>query len=167
MANFVKKTRQYKIMYSKEEAKRIKLEFWLELGNRFSEIKGLHANKVNWLNFNTKIKNLYFRMEVDEHAARLCIDLQFPDLGIRELYYDQFLEFQDKLNKQFTTTVNWQPKHQHWNGKQIARIAVDKEGVNILNKADWETIFTFLTTHFSQLEHFWAEFGDVFVELKN
>lgn len=154
-------------MFSKEETKQLKLDFWTGLGERLELEKGLHGNKVNWMSFNTKIKHLYFRMEVDEMAARLCIDLQFPDQGIREIYFEQFTAFENILTEKFEAKIHWQPVFMHSNGKKIARISVQKKEVNIYNRNDWEDIYLFLINHFTKLEHFWAEFSEVFTSLKD
>ena len=153
-------------MYSKEEEKQLKIEFWGQLNELLELERGLHANKVVWMNFNTKIKQLFFRMEADEAGARLCIDLQFLDKGIRELYYEQFTEFKNILDEKFEGKTIWQPAYEHWNGKTISRISIDKEGVNMYNRNDWPVIHEFLRDNFVKLENFWAEFGDVFLNLK-
>ena len=52
------------------------------------------GSKVNWINYNTGVKNIYFRLEVDQHSARVFIDLQHKDEDIRELFYEQFVYYQ-------------------------------------------------------------------------
>lgn len=153
-------------MYSKDEEKQLKLDFWGGLNELLELEKGYHANKVNWMSFNTNIKPLYFRMEADEVGARLCIDLQFPDDGIRALFYEQFTEFETKLNQVFNGNTFWQPQFLHSNGKTISRISVELKEVSIRNRADWEKMYAFLRDNFVKLEHFWAEFGEVFIQLK-
>jgi hypothetical protein len=152
-------------MFTKDEEKEIKLQFWHGLTQELNHVKGLHANKVNWTNFNTSIRHMYFRMEADENGARLCIDLQFPDQGIRELFYEQFTEFSNILNKRFEDRLIWLPTFQHWNGKTISRIYVGMEG-NFYDRSQWPEMFTFLTQNFTILEAFWSEFGDVFKNMK-
>ena len=154
-------------MYSKEEEKEIRVEFWNQLNEKLELEKGFHKNKVNWMNFNTKIKQLFFRMEADSMGARLCIDLQFLDAGISALYYEQFTEFQNILEQRFETELNWYPKFEHWNGKTISRISLKLEDVNLYNKKDWPAMQNFLTDNFIKLEQFWSEFGEVFVNLKS
>jgi len=153
-------------MYTKEQEKALKFKFWGGLNEQLELEKGFHANKVNWMNFNTNIKPLYFRMEADEVGARLCIDLQFPDDGIRALYYEQFTEFETKLNQLFEGNTKWQTNFLHTNGKTISRISIELEEVSIRNEKDWPKMYAFLTTNFVKLEHFWAEFGEVFIQLK-
>lgn len=153
-------------MFSKEEEKEIKIQFWGSLNEVLENEKGMHANKVNWMNFNTNIKPLYFRMEADDKGARLCIDIQFVDDGLRELFYEQFTEFSDILNERFANNLAWLPTFDHSNGKTISRIVSNKEGLNMYNKADWAEMHEFLRSQFVILERFWAEFGEVFQNLK-
>ena len=104
-------------MFSKEELKELRIDFWGRLEKQMDKIRNPHGSKVSWMNYNTSIRHLYFRMEADEEGARLCIDLQFPDSGIREIYYDQFLEFENLLNDIFKG-LKWYKEWQHWNGKE-------------------------------------------------
>lgn len=154
-------------MFTKEEEKQLKLDFWGGLNEILELEKGFHANKVNWMNFNTNIKPLYFRMEADEVGARLCMDIQFPDDGIRAIFYEQFTEFEAILNERFGGNTKWQPSFQHSNGKTISRISVEHEGVSMRDKNDWPKMYEFLRENFVKLEHFWAEFGEVFIQLKS
>ncbi|MDA7803348.1 DUF4268 domain-containing protein [Crocinitomix sp.] len=153
-------------MFSKEEEKELKIQFWGGLNEVLEGEKGLHANKVNWMNFNTKIKPLYFRMEADEKGARLCIDIQFIDDDIREIFYEQFTEFSTILNERFANNLKWLPTFEHSNGKTISRIVSAKDGLSMYKKEDWPAMHEFLRSQFVILEHFWSEFGEVFLNLK-
>lgn len=152
-------------MLSKEEAKELRIEFWNKLENQMDKMKNPHGSKVSWMNYNTGVKHLYFRMEADEEGARLCIDLQFPDQGIRELYYEQFTEFQNILNDLFKE-MQWHPEWDHWNGKRISRIVIEKDCCNLNRQSDWDKMQLFLKLNFKKLDEFWCDFGDVFKNLK-
>jgi hypothetical protein len=152
-------------MLSKEEAKELRVGFWSKLEEQMTKMKNPHGTKVNWMNYNTGIKDLYFRMEADDDGARLCIDLQFLDKGIRDLYYEQFTEFQNMLTDKFKD-LKWYPEWEHWNGKDISRIAMEKDGCKLNNKADWDKMHLFLKLNFKKLDEFWDEFGEVFQNLK-
>lgn len=153
-------------MYSKDEEKQLKIEFWGILNEQLELERGFHGNKVNWMNFNTKIKQLFFRMEADREGARLCIDLQFVDSGIRELFYEQFTEFQKLLDESLEGDILWQENFYHSNGKTISRISVNMADADMFKKQDWPKMHEFLKKNFINLEGFWAEFGEVFVNLK-
>lgn len=153
-------------MYSKEEKKNNKLLFWSRLEEQMKKLKNPHATKVNWMHYNTQIPDLYFRMEADEKSARLCIDLQFPDNGVREVYWDQFQEFRDMLNHKFKGKLIWLKDFEHENGKTISRIYLEKDEVNINNQKDWDKMHLFLKLSFAKLDQFWTEFKDIFLHLK-
>ena len=152
-------------MLSKEEVKENRIAFWGTLDTLMDKIRNPHESKVQWLNYNTGVKHLYFRMEADEEGARLCIDLQFPDKDIREIYYAQFTELKDQLEKRIDD-LEWIAAWDHWNGKQISRIMVKQEGTDLHNKSDWDSMHEFLKLNLIQLDEFWCEFGAVFQNLK-
>ena len=92
-------------MYSKEEKKEMKLSFWTELNDQLTEAGKAKGRNLEWMNYPTQIKRLFFRMEADEHSAKMCIDMQFVTKGIREIYFLQFQEFENKLKEVFTEEV--------------------------------------------------------------
>ena len=152
-------------MFSKEEMKELRIEFWGKLNKQMEKLRNPYGSKVNWMNYNTNIKHLYFRMEADEEGARLCIDLQFPDADIREIYYAQFMEFQNMLNDQFKN-LQWHEQWNHWNGKQISRIVLELNDCDLRNRDHWDKMHLFLKLNFVKLDEFWVEFGEVFKNLK-
>lgn len=152
-------------MLSKEEAKNLRIEFWNRLEDQMQKIKNPHGSKVNWMSYNTGIKHLYFRMEADEEGCRLVIDLQFPDPGIRELYYEQFTEFRNLLEESLKD-LQWLSKFEHSNGKTISRICVERTDCHLFRKEDWDKMHLFLKLNFKKLDQFWTEFGEVFHNLK-
>ncbi|MEX1001352.1 MAG: DUF4268 domain-containing protein [Crocinitomicaceae bacterium] len=151
-------------MIDKEVAKTLRIEFWSHLENQLKKIRNPHGSKVNWMNYNTGVRHLYFRMEADEEGSRLCIDLQFKDPDIRALYYEQFEELSDQLEKRFKN-LEWHPQWEHWNGKTISRLAIEKKGCSLYNKDDWDKMHLFLKINFKKLDEFWDEFGEVFKNL--
>jgi hypothetical protein len=152
-------------MLSKEESKELRVEFWTSLQEKMDKMRNPHGTKVDWMNYNTGVKHLYFRMEADEKGCRLCIDLQFPDKGIRELYYEQFTELSNLLNAKIKK-LEWLPEHHHWNGKDISRIVVEKTDCQLFERGDWNKMHLFLKGNFAKLDEFWSEMGDVIKNLK-
>lgn len=152
-------------MYSKEEFKALKIDFWTSLEALLKRHKNPHGSKVSWLNYNTKINQLYFRMEADEYGARLVIDIQMRDEGIRQLVWEQFDELQDKLHHLFGKRLVKYPTFQHSNGLTISRMAIEKDNCSILNKNDWPEMHEFLKDNFIKLDRFWMEYDEVFTNL--
>jgi hypothetical protein len=153
-------------MYSKAEEKNLKLEFWNTLTQSLKEKGKAKGRNIDWLHYPVKIKDLYFRMEVDRDSARLCIDLQFINEGVREVFFEQFQEFELKLSNVFKSNLTFIRDYQHPNGKIISRIYTELPGFDYYNKQTWEKIQNFLIENFLSLDEFWVEFGEVFHNLK-
>lgn len=152
-------------MYSKEEKKQLIIDFWSELNETLTYKGKKIGRNLDWMNYPTKIKGLYFRMEFNDKEARLCIDLQFTNDGVREVFFEQFEEFKkafhQKINKSF-----WEKNYEHSNGKTISRIYFKIDNVDIEDKNTWETAKDFLSESFLKLDAFWQEFNEVFYALK-
>ena len=153
-------------MYSKDEKKEMKLSFWTELNDQLTEAGKAKGRNMEWMNYPTQIKRFFFRMEADEKSARMCIDMQFVTKGIREIYFLQLQEFENKLKDVFTTEVIFNGDYEHWNGKTISRVYCELNDVNILNAEDRPKMQQFLLENFLKLDAFWEEFNAIFIALK-
>ena len=85
-------------MYSKDEAARLKQEFWTTFGQYMALENSSEGMRINWINYKTGIKYLYFKMEADNKKLRIGIEISHPDPGIQELIFEQFKEFKNILN---------------------------------------------------------------------
>jgi hypothetical protein len=62
-------------MYSKSEAASIKKEFWTSFGAYMKPILNADAQSINWVNYKTGIKNIFFRTDVDNKKAAISIEI--------------------------------------------------------------------------------------------
>ncbi len=67
-------------------------EFWTIFGRYMSPVLSAEGMKINWVNYHTRLKDVYFRMDAGPKAAAIYISIEHRDPGIQELYFDQFLE---------------------------------------------------------------------------
>jgi hypothetical protein len=153
-------------MYSKAEKKQMKLDFWTSLENKLTEKGKAKGRNIVWMSYPTKVKDLYFRTEISNGSAKLCIDMQFLDDGVREVFFEQFQEFELKLNQAFKSSAIYVKDYEHSNGKIISRIYTEIQNVHLLNKNDWDKMQDFLIYNFLKLDDFWLEFSEVFHNLK-
>jgi hypothetical protein len=84
-------------MYSKDEASQLKQAFWTTFGQYITPQLSADGLKINWINYKTGIKHLYFKMEADNKSASISINITHPDKGIQELFFEQFLEVKTLL----------------------------------------------------------------------
>ena len=148
-------------MYSKEQASKLKAQFWTSFGQYMKPIPGASGLPVNWINYKTGIRNIHFKMDADDTKAVIAIEISSPKEEERLQYYHQFLSLKKLLSS--TTTFNWR-----WNeslqtdNKTISSISQQLNDVNILNQADWPTIISFLKPRIIALDALWNMVKDGF-----
>lgn len=152
-------------MFTKEEKKDLTKRFWVSMAERL-DLKGkTKGRNIDWLDYPNKINHIYFRMESNTEFVKFCIDIQFLDKGLRDLYFEQFEELKDKLTSIMPTELVWLKSFDHPNTRNIARISTVLDGVNIYNEKDWTNSQQFLEDAFIAFDQFWCEFSDVFKAL--
>lgn len=153
-------------MYTKEEKKAIKTEFWTSFGVYMRKYTSQYG-KVHWVNYKTKIKDLYFRLEFTNSEAIFAIDLQHKDDGIRELFYEQLTELKVVLQDSIGEELQWQELCFNEFNQPISRISTSLSGVNLYNKDDWHKVFLFFEKKMVGLHEFWLDFKEIFIQLQN
>ncbi|GAB3925808.1 DUF4268 domain-containing protein [Mucilaginibacter myungsuensis] len=143
-------------MFSKAEAAQLRQEFWTTLGRYLRPILGADGDKVNWINYKTGIKFVYFRMEAENRSARIAIEITHYDTGIQELFYEQFAELRNILNGYLNEDWTWELHHQDLAGKIISRIYTELPKTSIYNREDWPKLISFFKPRIIALDEFWS-----------
>ena len=130
-------------MFGRKEAQQYRKEFWTAFGRFMTRNRNDFGMKMNWLNYKTGLRHVYLRSHADNKKARVSIELQHPDAGIRELFYEQFLEAQNLLHNLTGNEWTWQPEWHNEHGQEISRIFIEKEPLNLYEKSDWTDFFEF------------------------
>jgi hypothetical protein len=144
-------------LYSKDEASQLRQAFWTTFGQYISPQLSAEGLKVNWVNYKTGIKHLYFRMEADKRSACIAIEMAHPDSGIQELFFEQFKELKILLHSSLNEDWNWQLHATSDNGKPTSRIFKQIDGVSIFNKSDWPALISFFKLRIIALDEFWSD----------
>ena len=142
-------------MYSKRETSQLRHNFWTLFGQYMRPVLSADDQSVNWVNYKTGVKHIYFRMDATDKRATLAIELRHPDVSRQKLYFEKFKEFESLFRQ--TTGENWQ-----WqmivtdeDGKPVSRISTHLDGVNVLNSSDWAAMISFLKPRIIALDRFW------------
>ena len=149
-------------MYSKEEAFQIKQKFWVAFGQYMALQSSAEGVKVNWLNYKTGVKDLYFRLDVDNRSASVRIEMAQKDPEIRESLYEKFEMFENVLHSYLEEDWIWNKDLYNEQGKIISTIGIKKEGISIFRETDWQEIISFFKTRLLALDQFWTENKEAF-----
>lgn len=153
-------------MYSKDQASQLKQAFWTAFGQYISPQLSAEGMRVNWVNYKTGIKNLYFRMHADKRLASIGIEITHPDAGIQELFFEQFLELKNILHGYLGEEWEWQLHTTDEYGKTISRIYKDISPVNVFENNDWPKLISFFKPRIIALDEFWGDAKYSFDALK-
>ncbi|NNK74040.1 MAG: DUF4268 domain-containing protein, partial [Flavobacteriaceae bacterium] len=122
-------------MFSKEESKQLREEFWTSFGKSYPR---------KWILYNTKIKNLSLKFHFDRKIAMVCLDLE-DDLDSRINRWDKLTQLKGILITEYLPTAVYEDSYFLSNGKEISRIFVScVEQVSIHDKGSWGTVMRFL-----------------------
>lgn len=153
-------------MYSKDEASQLRQAFWTTFGQYIAPLPSAEGLKINWVNYKTGIKHLYFRMAAEKRSATIAIELAHPDAGVRGLFFEQFKELRTLLHSSLGEEWEWQPEFTDEHNKIVSRIYKQLDGVSIFNKNDWPALISFFKPRIILLDQFWSDAKYAFDALK-
>lgn len=137
-------------MFSKEEAAKMRQEFWTSFGKSFPR---------KWTLYNTKIKGFAFKFHFDTKRARVLVEIEGEETH-RQYYFEKMQSLQDILQAEYWADAVYVERFMLDNGKEISCVFVEKEGVCIHNRAIWQETMEFLNQKMQLLEDFWQEYED-------
>lgn len=139
-------------MFSKEESRLLRQEFWTSFGKSFPK---------KWILYNTKLKGLSFKFHFDNKKALVALDLE-DDLEYRIKRWEKLLSLKSILLDDFLPKAIFDESYLLENHKEISRIYVPlEEKVSIHNKQTWRQVMEFFNENMSLFESFFEDYKDV------
>ncbi len=139
-------------MFSKEESRLLRQEFWTSFGKSFPR---------KWLLYDTKIKGVSFKFHFDTKSALIALDLE-DDLENRINCWQALESLKNILKSDFLPDVIFEEEYILENGKEISRIYLPLEQkVSIHNKNTWRAVMEFFNKNMDLLEAFFEEYRDI------
>ncbi|WP_337251642.1 DUF4268 domain-containing protein [Maribacter halichondriae] len=112
-------------MFSKEESKKLRQDFWISFGKSYPR---------KWILYDTKIKGLTLKFHFDLKKAMVSLDLEHADLGRRIELWEKLVSLKSILKEEYLPDTIFEDSFLLDNGKEISRIYVEVNGVSIHNK---------------------------------
>ncbi len=112
--------------------------------------------KINWMNYRTGIKDVYFRMNTGRGSNWIGISIEQRDKDIRELYFDQFLELRTMLHTTLEEEWIWQ-RDAKIDDKSFSRIYCELPNASVLNREQWHDLIAFFKPRIIALDTFWTD----------
>jgi len=142
-------------MYTKEQVSKQRQKFWTRFGLYMKPVPGAHGESINWLNYKTGIRHIFFRMDAGRQQAFIGIELHHRNDIQRIQCYQQFVSLKKLLENTSGNEWHWQADATDESGQTISLVRQTLEDVNVLNETDWPAIISFLKVRMQQLDAFW------------
>ncbi|MCB0450896.1 DUF4268 domain-containing protein [Mariniflexile maritimum] len=138
-------------MFSKEESRLLRQEFWTSFGKSFPR---------KWILYDTKLKGFSFKFHFDTKTALVALDLE-DDLESRINYWEKLIALKSILINDFLPEAIFEEAYILENDKEISRIYVslDKK-VSIHNKNSWRDVMLFFNETMNLFEAFFEDYKD-------
>jgi hypothetical protein len=143
-------------MYSRQQAAQLKQEFWTVFGQYMTPVLSAEGEKINWINYKTGEKDIYFKMQADNKTAAVAIEITHKDAGVQQLYFEQFAELKKIIENILGEQWTWQLHITDENGKVISRIYKEIGNVSIFKKEEWPLLISFFKPRIIALDEFWS-----------
>ncbi|QNK78597.1 DUF4268 domain-containing protein [Winogradskyella sp. PAMC22761] len=139
-------------MFSKEESRLLRQEFWISFGKSFPR---------KWLLYDTKIKGFSFKFYFDTKSALIALDIE-DDLENRIKYWEKLTSLKGILKNDYLPEIIFEEEYLLENGKEISRIYLPlDQKVSIHNKNTWQDVMVFFNENMDLLEVFFHEYSDI------
>ena len=139
-------------MFSKEESKKLRQDFWIAFGKSYPR---------KWILYNTKVKGLVLRFHFDLKKALVSMDVEHADLAARIALWERIVSLQSILKNDFLPEAIFEDYFLLENGKEISRVYVEMNQVSIHNKNTWQDTMVFLNENMKSFENFFNEYQDI------
>lgn len=138
-------------MFSKEESRLLRQEFWTSFGKSFP---------TKWLLYNTKTKGLSFKFHLDTKSALVALDLE-DHLENRIKHWEKLCALKNILLNDYLPDAIYDETYYLENGKEISRIYLPLEHkVSIYNKNTWREVMEFFNKNMTLFEDFFEDYKD-------
>ena len=152
-------------MYTQEEAKQLRLNFWEQFGARCRIHPELRQRKKNFILHRTKVPGVALRFEADRKGARVILELGQQNEDKRLKAFEILQHYKILLEEGFHEGLNWEFYHQREDSKkEVCRIFTELTDVDIHRQNQWPHIYNFFIDNMLQLEKNFLLIRDVFKE---
>ncbi len=152
-------------MYSIEEAKKLRLEFWEMFGKRCEIHPLLQHKKKKWILHRTKISGVALRFEIGRENAKVILELGQRNEDKRLKAYEILERYKIIVEKGFDNGLNWEFYHRREDsGQEICRIFAQLDKVDLHRQNQWPDIFNFFIENMLLLEENFLSVSDILKE---
>ena len=148
-------------MYSKDEEKLLRKEFWIVFARRCEIVPALRSKKKKWVLYDTGLSGIDLKFEVTRNQALVMIEINNKEENRRLEIFETFQKYRKFLEEGFTERLIWDFCCERESGQEVCRIYTSLPDVDFHRQNQWPDIFNFLIDNMLILENNFMEIKDV------
>ena len=148
-------------MYSQDEAKLLRKEFWIVFARRCEIVPALIHKKRKWVLYDTGLSGIDLKFEVSRTEALVMVEINSRLEARRLEIYEVIQKYQKFLEEGFTASLTWDFCYRRESGQEVCRIYTSLPNVDFHRQNQWPDIFNFLIDNMLLLENNLMEIRDV------
>lgn len=150
-------------MFSKEQAKELKLEFWKKFGEYCRVHPELADRKKIFILHDTGINHVDLKFDVDRSYVRVVLEVNHKNQDRRLDVYEYVEAFKGILQEDLEN-LNWDFAFIRDNGQEVGRAWVELLNMDFHKKENWAAIFGFMADNMYILERNFLEIKETLKE---
>ena len=139
-------------MFSREESKKLRQDFWIAFGKSYPQ---------KWILYDTKIKGLALKFHFDLKSAIVSMDIETSNLEKRIELWEKLVSLKSILINDYIPEIEFEDSLILKNNKEISRLYIQKQKVSIHNKNTWQETMLFFQENMLKLEAFFEDYKDI------
>jgi hypothetical protein len=147
-------------MYTKEEAKNIKIQFW----ENFKQYTKEKIGKKRWLLRNISIKYSQLKFDADRNHAIVGIQIDSKKDIKRHMIYDTVRAYKIVIEDICGEDLIWEKEYLTEDNRSISMVYYKLDNVNLFRKEDQKKIYDFFIEKMTLLELAYLEIKDSIVQ---
>ena len=147
-------------MYSKDEAKLLRKEFWIVFARRCEIVPELRHRKKKWVLYDTGLSGIDLKFDVTRNEAIVMIEINSRKEDRRLEIYEILQKYRILLEEGFAEPLVWDFCYTRESGQEVCRIYKSLPNVDFHRQNQWPDIFNFLIDNMLILENNLMEIKD-------
>ncbi len=140
-------------MYSKEEKKKLMVDFWELFKRRCAVHPDLQFKKKRFILHRTKIKGVALRFDIGRKDALIILELHNRSERLRLKAFEVLERYKVIIEEGFENGLTWEYYYQRTDSEQeVCRIYTTLENVDLHRQNQWPDIYNFFIENMMKLE---------------
>jgi len=150
-------------MYSKDEIKVLRKEFWLSFSNYTKFYSSKIGVDILWLFYKTGIKGVELKFDIDKKSVKVILEINSKSKQERDRLFNELFKYKSIISDEFNDNLLWKNNYILPEGKVVSRVYIEHD-CNYYNKSNWPNVLKFMCENMYRLQTNFLLIKDVYKE---